>query len=151
MNLCWVWGYTILHSNKSKFIQYLHWKLDLICACRTRLRYCHIFCCCKWDTVDKSWTYYQTSSKILIMRETTTYRHLRRVQQNKSPMQEQRRSSFWSIEWLDCLAERSVSQRCIDLELIVLALINSFLFKRLKKCNEYTLPLLKSYPKPTYL
>ena len=36
--------------------------------------------------------------RILIMRETTTYRHLRRVQQNKSPMQEQRRSSFRSIE-----------------------------------------------------
>ena len=32
--------------------------------------------------------------RILIMRETTTYSHLRRVQQNKSPMQEQRRSSF---------------------------------------------------------
>ena len=42
----------------------------------------------------------KTSSKnvllgrILIIRETTTYRHLRPVQQNKSPMQEQRRSSF---------------------------------------------------------
>ena len=32
--------------------------------------------------------------RILIMRETTTYRHLRRVQQNNSPMQVQRRSSF---------------------------------------------------------
>ena len=32
--------------------------------------------------------------RILIIRETTTYRHLRRVQQNKSPMQEQRRSSL---------------------------------------------------------
>ena len=62
------------------------------------------------DEVDEPWTYYQTSSntrrcscnvflgRILIMRETTTYRPLRRVQQNKSLMQEQWRSSFWSFE-----------------------------------------------------
>ena len=32
--------------------------------------------------------------RIFIMTESTTYRHLRRVQHNKSPMQELRRSSF---------------------------------------------------------